>query len=164
MSLAVAGLPNYFKFLGPYAPIAHGDVFTLSEHIATYIANLINKAQSENIRSLAPSQAAVDDFAAHVAAFMPRTAFSGSCRSWYKQDEAGTAAPVVGLHPGSRMHFISMLARFRGEDWEFAYENEGSAAKANRFAYLGNGFTMQEAALLKAAAAAAASSAAASGN
>ncbi|KAL9944486.1 hypothetical protein ACHAQF_006586 [Verticillium nonalfalfae] len=164
LSLAVAGLPNYFKFLGPYAPIAHGDVFTLSEHIATYIANLINKAQSENIRSLAPSQAAVDDFAAHVAAFMPRTAFSGSCRSWYKQDEAGAAAPVVGLHPGSRMHFISMLARFRGEDWEFAYENESSAAKANRFAYLGNGFTMQEAALLKAAAAAAAASAAASGN
>ncbi|OLN88794.1 putative sterigmatocystin biosynthesis monooxygenase stcW 1 [Colletotrichum chlorophyti] len=144
MSLAVPGLPNYFKFLGPNAPIAHGDVLTLSEHIATYIANAIRKCQREGIRSIAPSEAAVADYFEHISAFMPRTAFTSGCRSWYKQGEA--QAPVTGLHPGSRTHFIGMLERFRGEDWEYTYEN----ARQNRFAYLGNGFTAPEMAMLKA--------------
>ncbi|ROT37421.1 phenylacetone monooxygenase [Sodiomyces alkalinus F11] len=178
MSLAIAGLPNYFsefrvphmiledashfprlsfpEFLGPGAPIAHGDVFTLSEHIATYIANVILKAQTEGIRSIVPAQAAVDDYAAHVAAFMPRTAFSGACRSWYKQGTLGSKAPVIGLHPGSRMHFITMLWRFRGEDWEYTRvgEEQGIRGKANRFAYLGNGFTAEEMEMLTLATAA----------
>ncbi|KAF3803376.1 FAD-binding monooxygenase aflW [Colletotrichum gloeosporioides] len=164
MSLAVAGLPNYFsepnstppiwtpflttasEFLGPNAPIAHGDVFTLSEHIATYIANTIRKCQTESIRSITPSEAAVEDYFEHTAAFMPRTAFTGGCRSWYKQGEVN--APVTGLHPGSRMHFIRMLEHFRGEDWVYTYEN----ARQNRFAYLGNGFTLPEMEMLKAGA------------
>ncbi|KAF6841802.1 phenylacetone monooxygenase [Colletotrichum musicola] len=146
MSLAVPGLPNYFKFLGPNAPIAHGDVFTLSEHIATYIAKTIRKCQTESIRSISPSEVAVEDYFEHSSAFMPRTAFSGGCRSWYKQGEIH--APVTGLHPGSRMHFIRMLGHFRGEDWVYTYEN----ARQNRFAYLGNGFTLPEMEMLKAGA------------
>ncbi|WYZ34830.1 hypothetical protein EsH8_I_001106 [Colletotrichum jinshuiense] len=144
MSLAVAGLPNYFRFLGPNAPIVQGDVVTLSEHIATYIANIILKCQTEGVRSIAPSEAAVEDYFEHIAAIMPRTAFAGGCRSWYKQGEV--QGPVTGVHPGSRMHFIRMLEHFRGEDWEYTYEN----ARQNRFAYLGNGFTAPEMAMLKA--------------
>ena len=76
---------------------------------------------------------------------MPRTAFSGACSSWYKHGEE-----VVGLHPGSRMHFIEMLSRFRGEDWEFTYEGEGGGARTgNRFGYLGNGFTKDEMDMMK---------------
>lgn len=146
MSLAVAGLPNYFKFLGPNAPIAQGDVFTLSEHIATYIANTIHKCQTHGIRSIAPLDAAVEDYFEHTSAFMPRTVFAGGCRSWYKQGEVD--GPVTGLYPGSRMHFIRLLENFRGEDWEYTYEN----ARQNRFAYLGNGFTAPEMVMLKAGA------------
>ncbi|GJC80053.1 FAD-binding monooxygenase moxY [Colletotrichum liriopes] len=146
MSLAVAGLPNYFKFLGPNAPVVQGDVFTLSEHIATYIANTIHKCQTQGIRSIVPSEAAVDDYFEHTTAFMPRTVFAGGCRSWYKQGEAN--GPVTGLYPGSRMHFIRLLEHFRGEDWEYTYED----GRQNRFAYLGNGFTAPEMAMLKAGA------------
>jgi hypothetical protein len=160
MSLGVAGMPNYFsestippiwrgrssnitvtEFLGPNAPIAHGAVFTLSEHIATYIAAIIKKCQTEGILSIVPSEAAVADYAEHVAAFMPRTAWSGGCRSWYKTAEG----QVTALHPGTRDHFVRMLAGFRGEDWEYVYEGAGR----NRFGYLGNGFTMQEVEAMK---------------
>ncbi|KZL69524.1 phenylacetone monooxygenase [Colletotrichum incanum] len=146
MSLAVAGLPNYFKFLGPNAPVVQGDVFTLSEHIATYIANTIHKCQTQGIRSIVPSEAAVEDYFEHTTAFMPRTVFAGGCRSWYKQGEV--KGPVTGLYPGSRMHFIRLLEHFRGEDWEYTYED----GRQNRFAYLGNGFTAPEMAMLKAGA------------
>jgi hypothetical protein len=33
-----------------------------------------------------------------------------------------------------------MLERFRGEDWEYVYDN----AQENRFKYLGNGFSTRE--------------------
>ena len=76
---------------------------------------------------------------------MPQTAWAGGCRSWYKGNDADVDAPVLGVHPGTRLHFIKMLQQFRGEDWEYVYigENEGSL-KPNRFTYLGNGFTTEE--------------------
>ncbi|KAL2161432.1 hypothetical protein VTH06DRAFT_7993 [Thermothelomyces fergusii] len=172
MSCAVDGLPNYFMFLGPNAPIGHGSVFTLSEHIAKYITGAIRKCQTEGIRSLAPSRAAVDDYFEHVTAFMPRTAWAapisssssslssppspssdggsssssstGGSRSWFQSDDGR----VTALHPGSRIHFFHMLERFRGEDWEYDYlpsgDGSGCAKRRNRFAYLGNGFSVKE--------------------
>ncbi|EAQ92674.1 hypothetical protein CHGG_00909 [Chaetomium globosum CBS 148.51] len=146
MSCAVAGLPNYFTFLGPNAPIGHGSVFTLSEHIAKYIVRAIHKCQTEGIQALAPSQAAVDDYFAHISAFMPRTAWSApGNRSWFKDGRVD--GPVTALHPGSRVHFFHMLEGFRGEDWEFVYLESGAEGKSrggNRFAYLGNGFSRRE--------------------
>ncbi|KAL3463950.1 FAD/NAD(P)-binding domain-containing protein [Aspergillus heterothallicus] len=138
MSCAVPGLPNYFMFLGPSAPIGHGSVFTLTEHIAKYITRILLKCQTEGIKSLAPSPQAVSEFSEHIATFMPRTSWAGPCRSWFK---GGTEdGPVTALHPGSRIHFFHMLEQFRGEDWEFIYEAPGG----NRFAYLGNGFSTRE--------------------
>ncbi|OIW35313.1 FAD/NAD(P)-binding domain-containing protein [Coniochaeta ligniaria NRRL 30616] len=138
MSCAVAGLPNYFTFLGPNGPIGHGSVFTLTEHIAKYICGIIKKCQTEGIKSIVPSQAAVDDYFEHITTFMPRTAWASSCRSWFKGGKED--GPVVALHPGSRIHFFHMLERFRGEDWEYVYDND----RQNRFEYLGNGFSTKE--------------------
>ena len=125
-------------FLGPNAPIGHGSVFTLAEHIAKYITSVIRKCQTEGIKAISPSQAAVDDYFEHTSAFMPRTAWAGSCTSWYK--DGNTDGPVTALHPGSRIHFFHMLERFRGEDWEYSYDH----ARQNRFAFLGNGFSVKE--------------------
>ncbi|GAB1310989.1 Sterigmatocystin biosynthesis monooxygenase stcW [Madurella fahalii] len=138
MSCAVAGLPNYFTFLGPNAPIGHGSVFTLTEHIAKYIASVIKKCQTEGIKAIAPSQEAVDDYFEHVSAFMPRTAWAAPGRSWFKNGRVD--GPVTALHPGSRIHFFHMLEKFRGEDWDYVYEG----GRRNRFAYLGNGFSQKE--------------------
>lgn len=155
MSCAVAGLPNYFSkaarllfrdstnmchpaFLGPNAPIGHGSVFTLSEHIAKYITSVIKKCQTEGIKAIAPSQGAVDDYFEHITNFMPRTSWASPCRSWFKGGKE--EGPVTGVHPGSRIHFFHMLERFRGEDFEYVYDNEAG----NRFQYLGNGFSAKE--------------------
>lgn len=163
MSCALPGVPNYFSelsflsmgtssiassfpdtttiaFFGPNAPIGHGSVFTLSEHIAKYVAGIIRKCQTEGIKALAPAQAAVDDYSEHIANFMPRTTWSSPCRSWFKGGHDTEAGPVTALHPGSRLHFFHMLQTFRGEDWDYVYENPGG----NRFAYLGSGLSTQE--------------------
>ncbi|KAL1864437.1 hypothetical protein Daus18300_007669 [Diaporthe australafricana] len=145
MSCAVAGMPNYFTFLGPNAPIGHGSVFTLSEHIAKYMVRILKKCQTEHIRAIAPTQGAVDDFNEHIEHFMPRTAWAAPGRSWFKAGKED--GPVVALHPGSRVHFFHMMEGFRGEDFEYIYDRGEEVArkgKQNRFAYLGNGFSVRE--------------------
>jgi hypothetical protein len=92
----------------------------------------------EGIKSIAPSQDAVDEYFEHISTFMPRVAWSAPGRSWFTNGQPG--GPVTALHPGSRIHFFHMLEKFRGEDWEYGYDN----VKRNRFAYLGNGFSTKE--------------------
>lgn len=124
-------------FLGPNAPIGHGSVFTITELLAKYIVEIIQKCQTEGIKAIAPSSAAVYDLYEHTQEFMPRTSWAGTCSSWFKN---GTeTGPVTALHPGSRIHFFHMLEKFRGEDWEYVYRSY-----RNRFAYLGNGFSTNE--------------------
>ncbi|TGJ82536.1 hypothetical protein E0Z10_g6203 [Xylaria hypoxylon] len=138
MSCALSGVPNYFTIMGPNAPIGHGSVFTLTEHIARYITRVIHKSQVEGIKAICPSEAAVADFSAHITNFMPRTSWAASCSSWFKGGKVD--GPVTALHPGSRIHFFHMLENFRGEDWEYVYDHPS----ANRFGYLGNGFSTKE--------------------
>jgi hypothetical protein len=80
----------------------------------------------------------VDDYLEHISAFMPRTAWSTAGKSWFKAGKPD--GPVTVLHPGSRIHFFHMLDSFRGEDWEYTYDNPAQ----NRFHYLGNGFSTME--------------------
>ena len=125
-------------FLGPNAPIGHGSVFTLTEHIAKYITRIIKKCQTECIKAVCPSQDAIDDYFEHISAFMPRTTWGAGGRSWFKNGQEN--GPVTALHPGSRIHFFHMLENFRGEDFDYVYEGP----KRNRFYYLGNGFSTKE--------------------
>ncbi|OAL43338.1 FAD/NAD(P)-binding domain-containing protein [Pyrenochaeta sp. DS3sAY3a] len=137
MSCAVPEFPNYFTFLGPNAPIGHGSVFTITEQIAKYLVRIIRKCQIEGIRAIEPQKSAVDELYEHTQTFMPRTAWSANCISWFKN---GTVdGPVTALHAGSRIHFFHMLETFRGEDWIFTREHS-----RNRFQYLGNGFSSKE--------------------
>lgn len=110
----------------------------MTEHVANYIVNAIRKCQTQGIKALAPSHAAMEDFYQHIDIFMPRTAWAGGCRSWFKN--GAMDGPVTALHPGSRIHFFHMLEQFRGEDWEYVYDNP----YGNRFSYLGNGFSTKE--------------------
>lgn len=104
--------------------------------MAKYITSIIHKCQTEGIKALCPSEAAVHDYYEHIEAFMPRTAWAGTCRSWFKNGQE--TGPVTALHPGSRIHWFHMLETFRGEDYEFTY------VKGKRFRYLGNGFSTKE--------------------
>jgi hypothetical protein len=99
---------------------------------------VIRKCQTDAIKAIVPSEAAVEDYSQHIAAFMPRTTWSAPGRSWFKGGRA--EGPVTALHPGSRVHFFHMLEQFRGEDWEYVYDSPSQ----NRFSYLGNGFSTKE--------------------
>ncbi len=111
-------------------------MLTITEHVAKYIVKMIKKCQTQGIKAVAPKPIAVKQFSQHIDKFMPRTAWTGSCRSWFKNGLKD--GPVTALHPGSRIHWFHMLEEFRGEDYDYVYFSE------NMFQYLGNGFSTRE--------------------
>ncbi|BEJ11415.1 hypothetical protein CspHIS471_0108370 [Cutaneotrichosporon sp. HIS471] len=136
MSLMVDEFPNYFMFLGPSAPVAHGSLTQTIEWCSHYMLKCISKMQAEGIRSISPKKEVVRRFNIHRNAMMPTTAWSSTCSSWYKNGKAD--GPVIAIHPGSKLHFFDMTKTPRFEDMDIEYDHE------NMFAYLGSGFSKLE--------------------
>ncbi|KAH7400496.1 hypothetical protein BKA64DRAFT_623271 [Cadophora sp. MPI-SDFR-AT-0126] len=134
LGIAAPGFPNYLIFLGPNSPIGNGPVLCAVEAQADYMLRLIDRYQTHNIKSFAPTGEAVSDFIAHKDNFMTQSVWADPCRSWYKNRPDG---PVTALWPGSSLHYIEALMELRIEDWEVKYTG-------NRFAWLGNGYSQTE--------------------
>lgn len=96
---------------------------------------MLKKMSEEEISSFAPKVEAVNDFALHRSKFLPRTAWTSPCRSWFKQ---GTVDQEPMMWPGSRIQFFETIATPRWEDFELKYTT------SNRFGYFGNGFAARE--------------------
>ena len=134
--VAAHGFPNYFIFNGPNAPVGHGSLLACMEWSADYILKWAKKIQTEDIHSVDVTKEAVNDYNTYTQEFMKRTVWSGGCRSWYKHPKSN--GKVTAMYPGSAIHFKEMLDVLRGEDFTIKYNS------ANRFAFMGNGFTKRE--------------------
>jgi hypothetical protein len=133
--MAAPGFPNYLIFLGPNSPIGNGPVLSAIEAQADYMLKWIDRYQTSNILTFAPTASAVSEFLEHKDAFMKCSVWNDPCRSWYKA--AGADGKVTALWPGSTLHYIEALQELRHEDWEVTYSG-------NRFAWLGNGYSQTE--------------------
>jgi hypothetical protein len=91
--------------------------------------------QKENIKSLTPRRDASEAFAEHADLFVKRTAWSGPCRSWFKQ---GRIDGPLTMFPGTRLVYIDLLSTPRYEDYRIKYQSR------NPFEFLGNGFHTME--------------------
>lgn len=135
LSIGIPHFPNHFSFCGPYGPLAHGSFMPLIECSTRYMFAVITKVQVEGIKSLSPSARAASQFRQHADTFLKRTAWTQPCCSWFKQGKMDGQAAV---YPGSRNHFLDLLRTPRYEDYDIEYWEE------NRFAFLGNGFSLRE--------------------
>ncbi|KAL1863105.1 hypothetical protein Daus18300_008097 [Diaporthe australafricana] len=136
LSITVANFPNYIIFNGPFGPYGHGSFLPITETVSKYVMQMLSKMSEEEIASFAPKEEAVADFAEHRRKFLPRTAWTSPCRSWFKQ---GTVDGEPMMWPGSRIHFFRTVERPRWEDYDLKYTT------SNRFGYFGNGFAACEA-------------------
>ncbi|ETS75250.1 hypothetical protein PFICI_13734 [Pestalotiopsis fici W106-1] len=132
--VAAAGMPNYLFFLGPNCPIGNGPVLSAIETQADWMCRLIDRYQTNNIRTFSPKEEAVQDFINFKDYFMTRTVWQDPCRSWYKPRPDG---PITALWPGSTLHYIECMKDLRMDDFDVTYTG-------NRFAWLGNGYSQTE--------------------
>lgn len=135
LSVGVPTFHNYFMFCGPYGPLGHGSFLPLIEVWTQYMFQVITKVQTENIKSVAPKWKPSRDFRQHADLFLRRTAWTSSCRSWFKQ---GKQEGQAAVWPGSRLSFLKMMETPRYEDYDIEYRGE------NVFEFLGNGFAVRE--------------------
>lgn len=82
MGLAVAGFPNYFTFLGPNCPIANGSLVPCIESIASYVAQVVQKMQRCQIKSLEIREDLQKKFNEYIQAAHQNLVWTGSCGSW----------------------------------------------------------------------------------
>ncbi|KAK2745565.1 hypothetical protein FQN57_003690 [Myotisia sp. PD_48] len=134
LGIAAGDLPNYLIFLGPNCPIGNGPVLSAIECQADYMLKIIDRFQTENVRTFSPKPEAIDDFIAFKDKFMEKSVWADPCRSWYKTRPDG---PITALWPGSTLHYIEALKEPRFDDWNITYSG-------NRFAWLGNGYSQTE--------------------
>ncbi|KAI4907343.1 hypothetical protein J4E90_009846 [Alternaria incomplexa] len=152
LSHSVSGFPNLFTMLGPNAAIGSGSLTCMIETVGDYIIKAIRKIQKENIAAMVVKEAREKDFIEYVDAYFQGTVFADECRSWYKNKGTGE---VVGLWPGSTLHCVEAMRSPRWEDFEYLYLDEleggsdgtelhGVGTKANRLAWLGNGWSSKQ--------------------
>lgn len=96
---------------------------------------MFTKMSEEGVKVFDIKEEAVADFAKHRKTFLPRTAWSSPCRSWFK---GGTVDGEIMMWPGSRIHFFQTMKSPRWEDYNLTHTTN------NRFGYLGNGFAARE--------------------
>jgi hypothetical protein len=122
------------------------------ETVGDYIIKAIRKIQKENIAAMVVKESRERDFIEYVDAYFQGTVFAEECSSWYKNKGTGE---VVGLWPGSTLHFVEAMRSPRWEDFEYVYVDElegregesglkGVGNKANRLAWLGNGWSVNQ--------------------
>ncbi|KAF2026295.1 FAD/NAD(P)-binding domain-containing protein [Setomelanomma holmii] len=138
LSIAAPDFPNFLILLGPNATGPAGTLCHSVENQVTYCARVLRKASTQGIRSMAPTAAATRDFRAYCESFFLRTVMSEYCSSWHNGGIKG--GRIHGIWPGSAAHVNAVRREPRWEDWEYTYLNR----QGNRFAWLGNGWTMKD--------------------
>ena len=136
LSLACPDFPNYFIFTGPNATVGHGTLIPSMSWTANYIIKWLRKISSEDMRSVVPKQSATDEFVRYGDEIHKTLTWSGGCSSWYKNHRKD--GRVTATWPGSALLYREMIQELRPEDFEIEYRS------ANRFRFMGNGFTQLE--------------------
>ncbi|KAL3444192.1 hypothetical protein BJX65DRAFT_297821 [Aspergillus insuetus] len=130
LGVSAPRFPNYYTIVGPGATWSSGTLLPSIETTVEYAVKCMRKMQTESIRSLAVTQAAVDDIYEHFDEFHKTTVWQEECRSWFKD---GKRKNRIYLWPGPTVHFLKTIKEPRYEDYEIEYRYR------NRFAFLGDG-------------------------
>ncbi|KXS95126.1 hypothetical protein AC578_2889 [Pseudocercospora eumusae] len=137
ISLACPDMPNMFFFTGPNATVGHGSLIFSLDWSAEWMLRWIRKMAQEDIASIAPKQEVVDEFCRYSDQIHKTLTWTGSCRSWYKANRVN--GRVTATFAGSAILYEKLVnAELRGEDFDIRYRS------ANRWRFLGNGFTQYE--------------------
>lgn len=136
MSLACPDMPNFFIFTGPNATVGHGSLLESLGWSAEWMIKWMRKMAAEDIASIAPKQEVVDEFVRYGDQIHKTLVWTGGCRSWYKANRVN--GRVTATFAGSAILYYQLTEHIRPEDFEVKYRS------ANRWRFLGNGFTAYE--------------------
>ncbi|KAI9695963.1 MAG: hypothetical protein M1820_008375 [Bogoriella megaspora] len=136
LAMAIPDFPNYFMFLGPNAPISNGTLIPVLEKQCEYMLKIVAKMQREHIKAMSVKRSVTQQLNKRHQQFLQRMVFSDGCRSWYKGGRAD--GKVIGIWPGSSLHYYETISEPRYEDYDSVYHSQ------NMWNFLGNGWSTLE--------------------
>ncbi|EXJ87185.1 hypothetical protein A1O3_04144 [Capronia epimyces CBS 606.96] len=135
LGVAAPQMPNYFTFYGPYSPIGQGSILAMMDVFTHWMLQMIDKMQTEDIKSFVPKQDVIDEYGEHTKLLIQRFVWDAPCRSWMK---SGSIESPPSSYAGTRTQAMEILEKPRFEDFEIKYKNR------NRWQFLGNGFSLRD--------------------
>ncbi|KAI1807182.1 hypothetical protein F4811DRAFT_550137 [Daldinia bambusicola] len=106
LSTMAPDFPNYFMVVGPFSPYGQGSIIPAMEALIRHAALVLEKFQTQNIKSLVPKKEAVAEFRQHQELYMKRTIWNAPCRSWFKLDLRGEH---IVMWLGNCLHSFDIL-------------------------------------------------------
>lgn len=84
LGVTVAGFPNLFMLYGPNTNLGHNSIIVMIEAQVGYMVEALKELKRRSARSLAVTDQAYRRFNVELQAELGKTAWAGSCSSWYK--------------------------------------------------------------------------------
>ena len=84
LGVTVAGFPNLFLLYGPNTNLGHNSIIVMIESQVGYLVEAMKELKRRGARSLTVTDQALKRFNAELQQDLTRTAWAGSCSSWYK--------------------------------------------------------------------------------
>ncbi|KAF9890793.1 hypothetical protein FE257_005363 [Aspergillus nanangensis] len=122
-----------FPVIGPFNPPicpVNGSAIPGIERAANYMVRVINRLQTDNLRSVCVCENAQKRFNEWVQDRMAGMVWSGACNSWYKNQMGKVVVPW----PGTILHYYAATEIVRWEDFDLRFEGHA-------FGSFGNGVT-----------------------
>ncbi|KAL1955024.1 hypothetical protein VTO42DRAFT_315 [Malbranchea cinnamomea] len=127
LSVATAGFPNYFIYMGPNSLGGHGSLVESINWTGGCFVKWIQKIATEDIKYVVPKKSAEEAFVRYGNEIHKTLIWTGSCKSWYKRNKVDGRVTAILLH--------RMISELRPEDFEIEYRSP------NPFRFMGNGLT-----------------------
>lgn len=79
----------------------------------------MRKYQRQRVKSFSPQHHATNALNRHLQRTLTKFVWTDSCRSWYKGGLKD--GKVIGVWPGSSLHYFEAISEPKWEDWEYTY-------------------------------------------
>ena len=116
LGLGTAGFPNFFVIAGPGSPSLLSNVILSIEQHVDWLSDLITYGRSLGCRTIEVTQAAEDEWVAHVNARANETLYP-KARSYYMGDEVEGKPRVFMPYSGGVRGYRRILERVAGEGY-----------------------------------------------
>ena len=84
LGVTVAGFPNLFMLYGPNTNLGHNSIIVMIEAQVGYVVEAMKTLKARGARAMTVTDAAFRRFNIELQADLDKTAWAGSCSSWYK--------------------------------------------------------------------------------
>lgn len=114
LGIAMPGYPNFFMTYGPNTNLGHNSIVFMLECQTRWILELILKARRRPKGIAEVTEAALAGFNQELARDLAKTAWAGSCSSWYKNAQG----KIINNWSSSTVRYWRLTRRVRTADFK----------------------------------------------